>query len=117
MKVADFGLSRAVGTETEYYRLQTKSRALPLRWTAPEVLQTAKWSKHSDVWSFGMLLYELYTHGEMPLGGLENEEIIAALRGYGPDSRPLVTLPASCPRLVSQLQAACLSRFVKRGSL
>ena len=51
--VADFGLSRKVKGKTYYYNKET---AMPIRWTAPEVLQSGRFSSASDVWSFGVLM-------------------------------------------------------------
>ncbi|XP_065203145.1 fibroblast growth factor receptor homolog 1-like [Planococcus citri] len=64
MKIADFGLTRNV-TDSEYYRKTTEGR-LPIKWMAPETLFDNKYSIKSDVWSYGVLLWEIMTHGENP---------------------------------------------------
>lgn len=45
------------------------NRTIPIRWTAPEALSHCKYSTKSDVWSFGVLVYEVYTYGETPYKG------------------------------------------------
>lgn len=79
-KVSDFGLSKIV-PENYYYYDQSKSQApIPIKWSAPEVLFRDKISLKCDVWSFGVLLFELFTKGENPWVGRTNEEIIQDLR-------------------------------------
>ncbi|XP_065203167.1 fibroblast growth factor receptor homolog 1-like isoform X2 [Planococcus citri] len=64
MKIADFGLTRNV-SNSEYYKKTTDGR-LPIKWMAPETLFDNKYSIKSDVWSYGVLLWEIMTHGENP---------------------------------------------------
>ncbi|XP_065223750.1 plexin-A2-like [Planococcus citri] len=82
LKVADFGLARDIRNK-EYYRKETKGR-LPLKWMAPEALIHGLYSTQSDVWSYGILLWEIYTSGGIPYPTvLQMEELFQALRsGY-----------------------------------
>ncbi|XP_053448490.1 tyrosine-protein kinase FRK isoform X2 [Nycticebus coucang] len=69
-KVADFGLARVfkVGNEDIY---ESKHEIkLPVKWTAPEAIRANKFSIKSDVWSFGILLYEIITYGKMPYSAI-----------------------------------------------
>ncbi|KFD56033.1 hypothetical protein M513_03157 [Trichuris suis] len=62
VKVCDFGLSR---DRTKVYRL-AKAQHIPVRWSAPEVLHERLWTQKSDVWSFGVLLWEFFTDASLP---------------------------------------------------
>ena len=98
-KIGDFGMSReAVGRD--YYL--SKGGQLPIRWTAPECLEEHKFSEQSDVWSFGILLYELWTRAELPYKGWRNEKVwVQVLGGYRLES------PADCPTEVYWLMMSC----------
>ncbi|EDQ84483.1 uncharacterized protein MONBRDRAFT_30176 [Monosiga brevicollis MX1] len=74
-KVADFGLSRRVKL---YYRMKT-ARPLPLRWMAPEMIDELKATVKTDVYSYGILLSEIFSYGEEPFGHLGDEEVLALL--------------------------------------
>lgn len=63
-KVADFGLSREVSSSNDYYR-KLGSAVLPVRWMAPESLSTGKFDAASDVWSFGVLVFEVFSFGKV----------------------------------------------------
>lgn len=65
VKIADFGLAQFTDVSGYYYH-STNSRALPLKWYAPETLSQHKFSHKSDVWSFGVTLYEMFTFGDSP---------------------------------------------------
>ena len=98
-KIGDFGMSReAVGRD--YYL--SKGGQLPIRWTAPECLEEHKFSEQSDVWSFGILLYELWTRAELPYKGWLNEKVwVQVLGGYRLES------PTDCPTEVYWLMMSC----------
>eukprot|EP01119_Soliformovum_irregulare_P017619 TRINITY_DN525_c0_g2_i9.p1 TRINITY_DN525_c0_g2~~TRINITY_DN525_c0_g2_i9.p1 ORF type:complete len:442 (+),score=152.53 TRINITY_DN525_c0_g2_i9:268-1593(+) len=71
IKVADFGMSRKI--DSSYY--QTKPEApMPIRWSAPEVLSAGKFSPASDVWSFGITVWEIYELDGVPYGGFDAEQ-------------------------------------------
>lgn len=65
VKIADFGLAQ-VTDNTGYYYHSTISRALPIKWYAPETLHDQKFSHKSDVWSFGVTLFEMFSFGDSP---------------------------------------------------
>ncbi len=88
-KIADFGLSRDMDG-LEYYTLHRM--AIPVRWSAPEVVNEHKFYKTSDVWSFGILAMEIYTDGEEPYTGWANQRIcLEVSAGYR------MPCPKGCP--------------------
>lgn len=75
VKVADFGMARDI-YDKEYYSIQDQKRAkLPVKWMAIESLQTQKFTIKSDVWSYGILLWELLTRGASPYPGVDPYDI------------------------------------------
>ncbi|XP_035447295.1 tyrosine-protein kinase CSK isoform X1 [Spodoptera frugiperda] len=91
-KVADFGLARNDATmddPAEAARLQAK---LPIKWTAPEALKYNKFSNKSDMWSFGILLWEIYSFGRVPYPRIPLAEVVRHVeRGYRMEA------PEGCP--------------------
>uniref|UniRef100_A0AAQ4QYI0 Tyrosine-protein kinase n=1 Tax=Gasterosteus aculeatus aculeatus TaxID=481459 RepID=A0AAQ4QYI0_GASAC len=73
IKVTDFGLSRYV-LDDEY--TSSAGSKFPVRWSPPEVLLYCKFSSKSDIWAYGVLLWEVYTLGRLPYERLNNTEIV-----------------------------------------
>ncbi|XP_070563374.1 fibroblast growth factor receptor 3-like [Ptychodera flava] len=65
-KIADFGLSRDVYQKGQYQRHPTGGMLVPVRWMAPEALSAGVYSHESDIWSYGVLLWEMATRGDTP---------------------------------------------------
>lgn len=80
VKISDFGLMRH--TQDDVYQLR-KGKRLPVKWTAPEALYNSQYTTKSDVWSFGVVLWELSTMGGNPYPGISNKELYKLLKtGY-----------------------------------
>ncbi|ELW47982.1 Fibroblast growth factor receptor 4 [Tupaia chinensis] len=100
MKIADFGLARGVH-HIDYYK-KTSNGRLPVKWMAPEALFDRVYTHQSDVWSFGVLLWEIFTLGGSPYPGVPVEELFALLReGHRMDR------PPQCPPELYGLMREC----------
>ena len=82
-KISDFGLSRNLrDLGSEMYEQKTKG-ALPIRWMAPESLYFSVFTPKSDVWGFGILMWEIVTLGSTPYPGMGAREVMRKVRdGY-----------------------------------
>ncbi|CAD7672008.1 unnamed protein product [Nyctereutes procyonoides] len=79
-KIADFGLARVI-EDNEY--TAREGAKFPIKWTAPEAINFGCFTIKSDVWSFGILLYEIVTYGKIPYPGRTNADVMTALsQGY-----------------------------------
>merc|ERR1719347_166916 len=78
VKLADFGMTRAM-YESDYYRFSRKGM-LPVRWMSPESLSDGLFTPMSDIWSFGVLLYEVITFGSFPFQGLSNNQVLSHVK-------------------------------------
>ena len=72
-KLSGFGMTRDL-SEEDYYTVKA-GRRLHIKWTAPEVLFNKKYSTSSDVWSYGMLMYEIWSLGHQPFGGTHPRQV------------------------------------------
>ena len=66
----------------DYYRTKT-NKPLPIRWMSPESLFEGVFTPKSDVWSFGVLLYEIFTLGDQPYIGMNNSQVIEFIKNQG----------------------------------
>uniref|UniRef100_V9KDF7 Tyrosine-protein kinase n=1 Tax=Callorhinchus milii TaxID=7868 RepID=V9KDF7_CALMI len=101
-KVADFGLARVFMTEDENVYEAREGAKFPVKWTAPEAIHSSKFSIKSDVWSFGILLYEIVTYGKMPYPGMTNYQVIQEL---GKEYR--MPCPDTCPLPLYEIMLDC----------
>uniref|UniRef100_A0A3P9LIM9 Macrophage-stimulating protein receptor n=1 Tax=Oryzias latipes TaxID=8090 RepID=A0A3P9LIM9_ORYLA len=102
VKVADFGMARDV-YDKEYYSIQNHSRAkLPVKWMAIESLQTQKFTTKSDVWSYGILMWELLTRGASPYPDVDPYDITHyLLKGRR------LPQPQYCPNTLYSIMLTC----------
>uniref|UniRef100_A0A8C6DAC6 receptor protein-tyrosine kinase n=1 Tax=Moschus moschiferus TaxID=68415 RepID=A0A8C6DAC6_MOSMO len=100
-KVSDFGLSRVLEDDPEA-TYTTSGGKIPIRWTAPEAISYRKFTSASDVWSYGIVMWEVMTYGERPYWELSNHEVMKAIN----DGFRLPT-PMDCPSAIYQLMMQC----------
>lgn len=74
VKVADLGMSRSLG-DCDYYRKLSSGR-VPLKWMAPESIVDRVYGARSDVWSYGILLWEMWSRGEIPYPKLSASQLV-----------------------------------------
>ncbi|TKS87092.1 Mitogen-activated protein kinase kinase kinase 9 [Collichthys lucidus] len=98
LKITDFGLAR------EWHRTTKMSAAGTYAWMAPEVIRSSTFSKGSDVWSYGVLLWELLT-GEVPFRGID---CLAVAYGVAMNKLAL-PIPSTCPEPFARLMEECWS--------
>uniref|UniRef100_A0A8C2N4N4 receptor protein-tyrosine kinase n=1 Tax=Capra hircus TaxID=9925 RepID=A0A8C2N4N4_CAPHI len=100
-KVSDFGLSRVLEDDPEA-TYTTSGGKIPIRWTAPEAISYRKFTSASDVWSYGIVMWEVMTYGERPYWELSNHEVMKAISdGFR------LPAPMDCPSAIYQLMAQC----------
>lgn len=107
VKIADFGLARLI-KETEY-EARVGAR-FPIKWTAPEAASYSRFSTKSDVWSFGIVLYEIITYGKVPYPSMSNTEVLTQVEhGYR------MPAPPGCPPALYEIMYQCWHKdHVKR---
>ncbi|XP_035474046.1 ephrin type-A receptor 7 isoform X3 [Scophthalmus maximus] len=100
-KVSDFGLSRVIDDDPEAV-YTTSGGKIPVRWTAPEAIQYRKFTSASDVWSYGIVMWEVMSYGERPYWDMSNQDVIKAIEeGYR------LPAPMDCPPGLHQLMLDC----------
>nr|XP_003937906.1 high affinity nerve growth factor receptor isoform X1 [Saimiri boliviensis boliviensis] len=103
VKIGDFGMSRDIYS-TDYYRVGGRTM-LPIRWMPPESILYRKFTTESDVWSFGVVLWEIFTYGKQPWYQLSNTEAIECIT----QGRELER-PRACPPEVYAIMRGCWQR-------
>ncbi|XP_041860102.1 ephrin type-A receptor 2 isoform X2 [Melanotaenia boesemani] len=100
-KVSDFGLSRVLEDDPEG-TYTTSGGKIPIRWTAPEAIAYRKFTSASDVWSFGIVMWEVMAFGERPYWDMSNHEVMKAI-----NEAFRLPAPMDCPSAVYQLMLQC----------
>ncbi|CAB1348122.1 unnamed protein product, partial [Coregonus sp. 'balchen'] len=103
-KVSDFGMSRVLEDDPEA-AYTTRGGKIPIRWTAPEAIAYRKFTSASDVWSYGIVMWEVMSYGERPYWDMSNQDVIKAIdEGYR------LPPPMDCPVALHQLMLDCWQR-------
>ncbi|CAG5135058.1 unnamed protein product, partial [Candidula unifasciata] len=103
VKISDFGLSRAMGADKEYYKA-SKGGRWPIKWYAPESVNFGHFSHASDVWSYGVTLWEMFSYGGAPYDDMTGVEVIKFIED---DCR--LAKPEKCPDVVYSVMLKCWS--------
>ncbi|PRP88137.1 tyrosine-protein kinase Fer-like isoform 2 [Planoprotostelium fungivorum] len=99
-KISDFGMSR------EHSHYEAKSKVMPIRWSAPESIQFKLSTFESDVWSFGVLAWEIFSLGQVPYFELTaNQDVIK----YVINDRKILSKPERCPEDIYNVLVKCWS--------
>ncbi|XP_028319508.1 tyrosine-protein kinase SYK isoform X2 [Gouania willdenowi] len=100
-KISDFGLSKAVAEDQTYYRAEAHGK-WPVKWYAPECMNYFKFSSKSDVWSFGVLMWEAFSFGQKPYKGMKGNEVLLMI-----ESGQRMESPVNCPPEIYELMKTC----------
>nr|XP_061800320.1 tyrosine-protein kinase SYK-like [Nerophis lumbriciformis] len=107
-KISDFGLSKVVAEDQNYYKAKGHGK-WPLKWYAPECINFFKFSTKSDVWSFGVLMWEAYSYGEKPYRGMRGNNVLQMI-----ESGMRMDAPTNCPEEMYNLMNTCWTYEVEK---
>ncbi|XP_029310776.1 non-receptor tyrosine-protein kinase TNK1 [Cottoperca gobio] len=102
VKIGDFGLMRGLSQETDHYVMKAHRR-IPFAWCAPESLRVGSFSHSSDVWMFGVTLWEMFTFCEEPWFGLTGRQILWRVEQEG----ERLEKPPDCPQELYVVMRKC----------
>uniref|UniRef100_A0A8C5P9P5 Tyrosine-protein kinase n=1 Tax=Leptobrachium leishanense TaxID=445787 RepID=A0A8C5P9P5_9ANUR len=100
-KISDFGLSKALAPDDSYYTARAGGK-WPLKWYAPECITHRKFSSRSDVWSYGITMWEAFSYGHKPYKKLKGTEVLDFIT-----RNERLSCPTSCPNEIYQLMLDC----------
>ncbi|KAG8454740.1 hypothetical protein GDO86_001094 [Hymenochirus boettgeri] len=100
-KISDFGLSKALAADDSYYKARAFGK-WPLKWYAPESINYRKFSSRSDVWSYGITMWEAFSYGQKPYRKLKGTEVMSFI-----DRNERLPCPTDCPPEMYQLMLDC----------
>ncbi|XP_065338775.1 activated Cdc42 kinase-like isoform X3 [Cloeon dipterum] len=105
VKISDFGLSRALGVGKDYYQTNFNvNLKLPIAWCAPECITFLRFTSASDVWAYGVTLWEMFSYGFQPWAALTGQQILEAI---DEPSCQRLEQPDCCPRDYYTLMLKC----------
>lgn len=104
-KISDFGMSKALGFDNQYYKAQEAGK-WPIKWYAPECIFFFKFDSKSDVWSYGVTMWEATSYGDKPYRGLKGSQIIELI-----DQGQRLEKPPNCPSNVFDIMNRCWKRL------
>ncbi|CRK93996.1 CLUMA_CG007522, isoform A [Clunio marinus] len=102
VKIGDFGMARST-FQSDYYRFARKGM-LPVRWMAPESIDGGRFSHASDIWSYGVLLFEIVTLGVFPFADMNNNEVFEHVKAGNS-----IKIPHTCKPHLKALMSSCFN--------
>ena len=105
VKIGDFGMSKKLYSK-DYYRI-TGQAMLPIRWMSPEALIYGKSSIKGDVWSYGIVMWEVFSFALQPYYGIANGEVVQIICNN--ETECSLAVPENCPSEIYELMKACWS--------
>ncbi|XP_034555636.1 tyrosine-protein kinase ZAP-70 [Notolabrus celidotus] len=100
-KISDFGLSKALGADDNYYKARSSGK-WPLKWYAPECIDFHKFSSKSDVWSFGVTMWEAFSFGGKPYKKMKGNEVMSFIKEGN-----RLDCPSACPERMYTVMKEC----------
>ncbi|XP_053153959.1 tyrosine-protein kinase ZAP-70 [Hemicordylus capensis] len=100
-KISDFGLSKALAADDSYYMAKTTGK-WPLKWYAPECILFRKFSSKSDVWSYGVTMWEAFSYGQKPYKKMKGPDVMTFL-----ENGKRMECPSRCPPEMYKLMNQC----------
>lgn len=107
VKILDLGLFREVYS-ADYNKL-IGNNPFPIRWMSPEAIMYGQFSVDSDIWSYGVVLWEIFSYGLQPYCGYSNQDVIEMVR-----NRQVLPCPDDCPAWIYTLMLECWNEFPAR---
>ncbi|XP_015837462.1 focal adhesion kinase 1 isoform X8 [Tribolium castaneum] len=102
VKLGDFGLSRSMNDDQSYYK--ASKGKLPIKWMSPESINFRRFTIASDVWMFGVCMWEILMYGIKPFQGVKNNEVLTKI-----ENGERLALPPNCPPRLYSLMSQCWS--------
>ena len=100
VKIGDFGMSHQL-YGSNYFRA-TGTVILPVRWLSPEAIMYGKFTTESDVWSFGVVMWEVFSFAMLPYNGLSNDDAAKAIKEF-----TILEQPTNCPVSIYEIMKKC----------
>ena len=103
VKVAHLGMRWTNPPEQSFFDMDpTEKENFPLRWLSPEVVMYGSYSVSADVWSYGVVVWEIFSNGQLPYSGISDQDVITYTRG-----RNVLPRPKACPHEIYEVLKSC----------
>ncbi|CAF0831769.1 unnamed protein product [Brachionus calyciflorus] len=112
VKLGDFGMSKELCTfpVKDYYKqMNSNDKLLPIRWMSPESISDGVYSSKTDVWSFGVIVWEVMTLGFHPFNGMDNFQVMEYIKNGG-----TLHIPIKCPLEMRNLMMSCWNKLSEK---